>query len=260
MGYGNILLEFEGPLAILSVNRPRRLNALNTQTLGELLSAVGELASRAEIRVVILTGAGDKSFIAGADVTEMVDKSHLEALRFAELGQNVCSAFEHLDRPVIAAINGYALGGGCELAMACDFAYASTEATIGQPEVNLGIIPGFGGTQRLLRRVAPGLARELVFTGRAIGADEALRLGLVNAVYPPTQLMPRVRETALQIVEKGPLAIARAKSLMVAGFEMSLSAASVLEREAFAGLFASHDQKEGMRAFLEKRPPTFQGK
>jgi enoyl-CoA hydratase len=225
-----------------------------------LLEIAEKVALDETVRVVVLTGAGTRSFIAGADVAEMVDKGYLEAFRFAELGQRVCAALETMDKPVIAAINGYALGGGCELAMACDFAYASTAAEIGQPEVNLGIIPGFGGTQRLLRRIPLGMAREMVLVGRTLSAEEALRLGLVNAIFEPEQLMPEVLGLARRIAEKGPLAVARAKRLMVNGLDMPLLAGNALERESFAGLFATEDQKEGMRAFLSKRSPDFQGK
>ena len=171
--FENIRLERDGALALVVVDRQDRLNALNTATLVELLAALSDVSADESVRVLILTGAGDRAFVAGADVHEMVDRGYLEALRFAELGQKVCAALEEMPKPCIAAINGYALGGGCELAIACDFAYASTDALIGQPEVNLGIIPGFGGTQRLLRRIPAGLAREMVITGRMLEADEA---------------------------------------------------------------------------------------
>ena len=257
--YENVELRRDGPVVTIIVDRPRRLNALNTATLVGLLGATSEVADDEQIRAVVLTGAGDRAFVAGADVREMVDKNYLEALRFAQLGQRVCAALEQMDKPVIAAIRGYALGAGCELAIACDFAYAATDAVIGQPEVDLGIIPGFGGTQRLLRRIATGMAREMIVTGRRLTADEALRVGLVNAVYPPEELLDRVHETARQIASKGPLAVARAKRLLVSGQDSPLTAANVLERESFAGLFATEDQKEGMRAFLGKRPPDFRG-
>lgn len=260
MSYENIALRIDGPVATIVIDRPRRLNALNTATLLELLDAVATVGADDALRVVVVTGAGDRAFIAGADVNEMVDKTYLEALRFAELGHRVCEALEEVEKPVIAAIGGYALGGGCEIAIACDFAYASTEAVIGVPEVNLGIIPGFGGTQRLLRRIPAGMAREMVITGRRLTAEEALAVGLVNAVYPPDELMPRVEETAARIAKKGPLAVARAKRLMVAGQDSPLAAANILERQSFAGLFATDDQKEGMRAFLNKRDPDFRGR
>ncbi|MCB9556139.1 MAG: enoyl-CoA hydratase/isomerase family protein [Deltaproteobacteria bacterium] len=236
------------------------MNALNTATLEELLAATSTVAEDDKLRVLILTGTGDRAFAAGADVAEMVDKTYLEALRFAELGQRVCQTLETMNKPVIAAINGYALGAGCELVMACDFAFAVDSAVIGQPEVNLAIIPGFGGTQRLLRRIPVGIAREMVLTGRPIDAAEALRVGLVNAVLPAEQLLPHVLAIAHEIAEKGPLAVAGAKRLMVSGLDSPLPAANVLERETFAGLFATEDQREGMRAFLNKRSPNFRGK
>ncbi|MCA9673274.1 MAG: enoyl-CoA hydratase/isomerase family protein [Myxococcales bacterium] len=258
--FENIRLERDGALALVVVDRQDRLNALNTATLVELLAALSDVSADESVRVLILTGAGDRAFVAGADVHEMVDRGYLEALRFAELGQKVCAALEEMPKPCIAAINGYALGGGCELAIACDFAYASTDALIGQPEVNLGIIPGFGGTQRLLRRIPAGLAREMVITGRMLEADEALRVGLVNAVYAPDELLDAAHETARAIAEKGPLAVARAKRLMALGLDLPLGAANALERESFAGLFATEDQTEGMRAFLAKRKPEFRGR
>jgi enoyl-CoA hydratase len=256
----NILVAVDGPVATLTINRPTRLNALNTETLGELLEAARALAADAAVRAVILTGAGDKAFIAGADIKEMCEKSVLEALAFSELGHHFCSTLEQMDKPVIAAVNGYALGGGCELVLACDFAYASDKAVIGQPEVNLGIIPGFGGTQRLARRIPLGMAREMIVTGRSLSAEEALRVGLVNAVYPLDQLREKVSEVARTISEKGPLAVGAAKRLLRTGPGIPLEPACELERQSFAALFASEDQKEGMRAFMEKRPPGFKGK
>lgn len=259
-GFRNIRLEIDPPLAWITIDRPRRLNALNSVTLQELLEAVAAIRADDDVRVALLTGAGQRSFAAGADITEMIDKDYLAALRFAELGQRVCDAFERLDKPVVAAINGYALGAGCELALACDFAYAAHGATIGQPEIKLGIIPGFGGTQRLLRRLPLGVARELVYTGRSLDAEEALALGLINAVYPSEQLTERARATATEIAALGPLAVGRAKRLMVDGCELPLPAGMALERQGFAGLFATEDQAEGMRAFMEKRPPVFKGR
>ena len=258
--FENIVLSTEGQLAQITVNRPERLNALNTATLEELVVAAERVAADEELRVVVFTGAGDRAFIAGADIVEMANKTVMEGLRFAELGHHLCSTLERMTKPVIAAINGFALGGGCELAMACDIVYASETATIGQPEVNLGIIPGFGGTQRLLRRIPVGMAREMVFTGRSIKAAEALRIGLVNAVYTPEKLMRRTLATAHRICEKGPLAVSTAKRLMVTGLDLPLDAANELERRSFAALFDTEDQKEGMQAFMEKRTAEFKGR
>ena len=256
----NITLQMEQAVAVITVTRPDRLNALNTATLEELVVAADLVAADDAVRVVVLTGAGTKAFIAGADINEMAGKSVLQALHFAELGHRVCSKLEGMDKPVIAAINGYALGGGCELAMACDFAYASERASIGQPEVNLGIIPGFGGTQRLLRRVPAGIARELVITGRPIKAAEALRIGLVNAVYPKDELLERVMDTAARICDSGPVAVATAKRLMITGADLPLAAANELERRSFAALFDTEDQAEGMQAFMDKRDAQFKGR
>jgi enoyl-CoA hydratase len=259
MRYPNLDYVVDGPIAVVAVNRPRTLNAIIESTLHELMSVVDEVAADASAKVMILTGAGDRSFMAGADVREMVSYNYLNALRFARLGQRLCAAIEEMEKPAIAAINGYALGAGCELAMACDFAYAAEDATIGMPEVNMGIIPGFGGIQRLLRRVPIGMARELILTGRPVEAAEALRLGLVNGIFAQDELMQRVRQIALNIAEKGPLAIARAKRLMASGLDLALAAANAIEGESFAGLFATRDQEEGMTAFLEKRAPQFSG-
>jgi len=259
MEYKNVLYAVEGPVAMLTVNRPHRLNAVNTATLQELLAAAREAKADDSVRVLILTGSGDRSFIAGADVKEMVENDYLQALAFAKLGQRLCSTLEEMAKPVIAVINGYALGAGCEIAVACDFAYAAEHAELGMPEVNLGIIPGFGGSQRLLRRIPAGMAREMVLAGEAIIAQEALRVGLVNRIYASDKLMAAAQETAILISSKGPLAVARAKDLMRAGLDMPLDAANTLERESFAGLFATNDQTEGMQAFLQKREPQFKG-
>ena len=258
--FKNIKLSVDDQVAQITVDRPERLNALNSATLEELVEAAVQVAADHEARVLIITGAGNRAFIAGADITEMAHKSVMEGLQFAELGHRLCTLLEQMNKPVIAAINGYALGGGCEVAVACDFAYASDTATIGQPEVNLGIIPGFGGTQRLLRRIPVGMARELVISGRPIKANEALRIGLVNKVFPGDQLMRRTLAAARRIAEKGPLAVATAKRLMVTGLDLPLEAANELERRSFASLFDTEDQKEGMQAFLEKRAAEFKGR
>jgi enoyl-CoA hydratase len=218
-----------------------------------------DLKADAEVRAIIVTGAGDKAFVAGADIAAMRSMTATEARSFAGLGQGVMHAIEAAHFPVIGAINGFALGGGCELALACDFLYASEKAKLGQPEVNLGVIPGFGGTQRLARRVGLGRARELCMTGDIIGAEEALRIGLVNAVVPHAELLDRVRVVAAKIASKGPLAIAQCKRVLSRGADVTLGTACELEAQAFAALFASADQKEGMTAFLEKRTAAFTG-
>jgi len=260
MPYENVLLTVEERVATLTVNREKQLNALNGRTLMELLSALGEISGSDAVDAVILTGAGDKAFVAGADIAEMSAFSAQQARAFAELGHRVCFAFEEIDKPVLAAVNGFALGGGCELALACDFVYASRSARFGQPEVNLGVIPGFGGTQRLLRRVGKARAKELILLGEMIDAAEALRIGLCNAVFEPADLMTRARETARKFGAKGPLAVAQAKRALQAGEEMALASACELERQMFGALFATEDQKEGMKAFLEKRPAAFKAK
>jgi enoyl-CoA hydratase len=255
-----IQLERDGAVATITLNRPDRLNALNIALLGELSEALAELERDASVLFLILTGAGDKAFAAGADIGAMTEMSPTLARAFAEKGHAVGAQLEGARFPVLGAVNGFALGGGCELALACDFLYASDKARFGQPEVNLGVIPGFGGTQRLARRVGIGRARELCYSGDMIGADDALRIGLVNAVVPHAELMDRARATAKKIAGKGPLAISQAKRVLLRGEGLPLPAACELEAQAFAGLFGSHDQREGMKAFLEKRPAKFQGK
>jgi enoyl-CoA hydratase len=226
----------------------------------ELGRTVEAIAGDAAVRCVVLTGAGDKSFAAGADIAAMSEMTPTEARRFAELGHRVGAAMEALAVPVIAAVNGFALGGGCELALACDFIHASDRARFSQPEVNLGVLPGFGGTQRLARRVGDGRARELCMTGDMVSAEEALRIGLVNAVVPHAELLGRVRDVAKKIATKGPLAVAAVKRVILRGADVPLPTANELEATAFASLFGSHDQREGMTAFLEKRPAKFEGR
>lgn len=256
----NVVVNKEGPIAIVTVNRPRALNALDSATLAELTRAAHELDADPEVRVVILTGAGEKAFVAGADISEMKDMGPREATAFAEMGGELMRAIESSSKPWIAAVGGFALGGGLELALACDFIYAARTAKLGQPEVNLGVIPGFGGTQRLSRRVGVAKARELVYTGDMIGAEEALRIGLCDAVVEPAELMARARQTAEKIAQKAPLAIAEAKRVIQEGQSMTLEHALGLEARAFGLLFSTADQKEGMAAFLEKRPARFEGK
>jgi len=250
-------LVHEGAIAILTINRPDKLNALNRQVIAEIASAAEEVWHRPGVNVLILTGAGEKSFVAGADIAEMRDMRLEDARAFARAGHQALDALEALPIPVIAAVNGFALGGGCELALACDFIYASDRAKFGQPEVKLGVIPGFGGTQRLLRRVGNAMARELVMTGAMIDAQEALRIGLVNKVLPHVEVLDAARATAKVIASMGPLAVAEAKKVMREGEGRLLKDANVLEIEGFAGCFETEDQKEGMQAFLERRTPSF---
>ena len=255
-----VLFTRDEAVVTLTLNRPEKLNALSVELVTELGRVADELSRDATVRCAILTGAGDKAFAAGADIAAMSRMTVAEAKRFADLGHRVGAALEALPVPVIAAVNGFALGGGCELALACDFIYASDRAKLGQPEVNLGVIPGFGGTQRLARRVGEARARELCMTGDTLTADEALRIGLVNAVVPHAELLGRVREVAKKIASKGPLAIAAVKRVIGRGADVPLATANELEATAFAGLFGSQDQAEGMKAFLEKRAATFAGR
>jgi len=256
----NVRFQKEGAVAEITIDRPKALNALNYATLQELLYCCDLLEKAKDILVVILTGAGEKAFVAGADIGFMQDLDALAAAEFAELGHSVMAAIENLPQPVIAAVNGFALGGGCELALACDIRVAGENARFGQPEVNLGVIPGFGGTQRLPRLVGKGMACELLYTGDMIGANEALRIGLVNRVVEPGQLLAVCREIAAKIAAKGPIAIRVCKKTVNSGMEMDLTRANGYEAIQFGQCFASEDQKEGMLAFLEKRAPKFQGK
>jgi enoyl-CoA hydratase len=255
-----VLREHAGGVATVTVNRAQALNALDRATLEALLAAFGAVDADPDVRCAILTGAGEKAFVAGADIKAMADLTPREARAFAELGHRLGDLIEGLRVPVIAAVNGFALGGGCELALACDFIYAARTAKLGQPEVGLGVIPGFGGTQRLARRVGVGRARELCYTGAVIGAEEAARIGLVNAVVEPADLLARVRAVAEAIAARAPLAVADAKRAIRRGADLPLGDANELERQLFAGLFATADQKEGMRAFTDKRPPAWTGR
>jgi enoyl-CoA hydratase len=254
-----LLVERDGAVVTLTLNRPDKLNAIDAELLDALHNALDSLSRDASVRALILTGAGEKAFAAGADIAAMQSLSPDEAKAFSQRGHDVGALMEAAPFPVIGAVNGFALGGGCELALACDFLYASERAKLGQPEVKLGVIPGFGGTQRLARRVGLGHARELCYTGKIIDAAEALRIGLVNAVVPAAELLPKVREVAKSIVAMGPLAIAACKRVLLQGEGMPLREANALETSAFAGLFATADQREGMAAFLAKRSPAFRG-
>ncbi|MEE4135491.1 MAG: enoyl-CoA hydratase-related protein [Desulforhopalus sp.] len=257
MELNNIILTKGGGIATLTVNRPKSLNALNRETLEELLRCCRELAEDQEVRVVIITGTGEKAFIAGADISAMQPLDALAAREFGRLGHRVMAAIESLPQPVIAAINGFALGGGCELALACDIRLAADNARFGQPEVNLGVVPGFGGTQRLPRLIGKGPACELLFSGEMIDAAEALRLGLVNRVVPRAELQTVAVALAEKIASRGPLAVRLCKEAVNKGLEMGLAEACAHEAELFALCFASAEQKEGMAAFLEKRPARF---
>lgn len=266
--FENLLIETKDGVATISFNRPKALNALNEATLKELRAALllmehhaasREGAAEEQIDVVILTGAGEKSFVAGADILEMKNKSHGQGEEFARMGQGVTRAIELLPQPVIAAVNGFALGGGCEFAIACDFILASENAVFGQPEVCLGIIPGFGGSVRLARFVGQPHARELIYTGRKIKADEAKRIGLVNEVLPLTELLPRAHAVAQEIRKNSPLAVARSKKLMNQIYTMPIDSALREEALMFGSIFGSYDQKEGMGAFAEKRKASFKG-
>jgi enoyl-CoA hydratase len=257
--YQSLLFSEEDGIAKIVVNRPDKLNALSRAVLDDLSRAVRAVIESPTARVAIVTGAGEKAFVAGADIAEMEKMTPAQAKAFSDAGHAVCALIEQAPCPFIAAVNGFALGGGCELALACDFIYASDKARFGQPEVSLGILPGFGGTQRLARRVGPGRARELVYTGDHVTAEAALAMGLVNAIVPLAELSERVLAVAKKIAKKGPLAIAASKRVILRGGETDLAAACELEATAFSALFGSEDQKEGMRAFLEKRAAAFKG-
>ncbi len=257
--YETIGVEVDGPLAILTIRREAQLNALSTQVMAELTTVVGELEMSDDIRVVAITGAG-KAFVAGADIAEMADLTPLQAQAFSELGGALGAAIEQSAKAYVAAVNGFALGGGCELALCCDFVYASDKAKFGQPEVKLGVIPGFGGTQRMLRRLGKAKAKELCMTGDTIDAAEALRIGLADKVVPHDMLLPEIRELAGRIAKNGPLAVAEAKRVIQVGQSMSLDQGLALEQRSFGLMFASSDQREGMAAFLAKRPAKFEGR
>jgi len=254
-----VLLEDHGAIAILTVNRPAVLNALDEATLVALRGEVDALSHRPDLRCLIVTGAGSKAFAAGADIAALAEMGPLQARRVSEIAHGLGLAMESCPVPVIAAVNGFALGGGLEFALGADFIYASEQARFGFPEVNLGVMPGFGGTQRLQTRVGIGRARELIYTGKLIGAAEAMAMGLVNQICAPDALMPMVLALAETIGEKGPLAVREAKRVMRLGAALPLERALVFEQEMFGALFATDDQKEGMRAFIEKRKPSFRG-
>ena len=257
MGY--VKYETKGQVGIITIDRPKALNALNSQVLDDLKEVLDGV-DQEEIRCLIVTGSGEKSFVAGADIAAMSTMTQAEAEAFGKKGNDIFRALEVFPIPTIAAVNGFALGGGCELAMACDIRIASVKAKFGQPEVGLGIIPGFSGTCRLPKLIGQGYAKEMIYTGKAIRADEALRIGLVNAVYEPEVLMEKVIETAQKIVANAPLAIKYAKECINESYDMVAADAIELENRNFGKCFATEDQKEGMTAFLNKGKANFKGR
>jgi len=259
MTYNNIILEMDGPVSTITLNRPKFLNALNTEVLNELFHAAEAVEKNDDIRVLILTGSGDKAFAAGADINELAELSALQGKFFVANGHKTMARFQSLPIPVIAAVNGFALGGGLELALSCDFIYASENAKFGLPEITLGLIPGFGGTQRLSRIIGKNMAKEMIFTGKMITAAEALGLGIVNQVVPADQLMETVRKTTQAMAAKGRVSLCMAKHAINQGLDVDLTTACQMEIDAFALCMASPDAKEGAHAFLEKRKPAFTG-
>jgi len=256
----NVKLEKKGPIAYVTIDRPKVLNALNMATMEELGEVFTDLAADREVRVVILTGSGEKAFVAGADINELQKNNPVEAKAYTHRGQAVLDLIENLGKPVIACINGFALGGGCEIAMACTMRLASEKARLGQPEVKLGLIPGYGGTQRLPRLVGTGLAMQILLTGEMISAQEAYRIGLVNEVLSPDQLIPRAEEIAQKIIANAPLAVQYCMEAVYQGLNMTLQEGLFLEATLFSICSATDDKKEGTTAFLEKRTANFQGK
>jgi enoyl-CoA hydratase len=260
MTFNTIVFDSEDGIAKIIFNRPKALNALNSELLAELDQALESVAEDESNRVLVLTGAGEKAFIAGADITELAKCDALSGKIFARQGQKVINKLEALSIPVIAAVNGYALGGGSEVALACDFIYAADSAMFGLPEITLGLIPGFGGTQRLPRSIAIGMARELIYTGKMISATEAQALGFVNRVVPLDKLMRETEDTARSIAMKGIVALRAAKEAVNNGLNVDLASGLARENDAFALCMASIDAKEGTQAFLDKRKPSFKGK
>jgi enoyl-CoA hydratase len=250
----------EGRVALITINRPDVLNALSTEILRELESELADLARDDDVGAVVLTGAGDKAFIAGADIAELATKTPLEARAYGELGHEIADRLETMRKPTIAAVNGYALGGGCEMALACDIRLCSDNAQFGQPEINLGIMPGWGGTQRLARTTSIGFAKEILLTGRMISADEAYQRGIVQAIHAREELMSRAMELAGSIATKSPLALAYVKEAANRSLSGELNASFSHEVDLFAILFSSEDAKEGLEAFTQKRKPRFVGR
>ena len=259
MSWKNLTFNQKEAITIVTLNRPKVLNALNTETLNELYEIFTQLDSDTGVRVIIITGSG-KAFIAGADISEMNTYSPEEARAFSQLGHKTMDAIQNTGKPVIAAINGFTLGGGLELALSCDILIASEKAVLGLPEVNLGLIQGFGGTQRLPRLIGKARAKELIFTGEALKAQKACEIGLVNRVVPPEELLPEAVKMAQLISTKGPVALALAKRAIESGYDVPLSDGCKKEIDAFVESFSSQDRDEGIKAFLEKRKPVFTGK
>ncbi len=257
MSYENLLVDIKDRVAVLSINRPKVLNALSSQTLRELHAALDDLGERAEVRVLIVTGAGEKAFVAGADIAEMQDMSPEQVYGYSDLGLRLTQKMQALAKPILGVVNGYALGGGMELAMACDIIFAAESAKFGQPEINLAVTPGFGGTQRLARIVGRCKALELLLTGDTITAQEAHEVGIVNRVFPGDNLMAASLEVAQKMAMRGAFALAQIKRAVYAGLDMPLASALAFEKQVFSLCFSTPDQKEGMRAFIEKRKPEF---
>jgi len=259
MTYETLLLTREDAVAVIKINRPKALNAINPDVLRELSQALSELDEDPSVKVLVLTGEGEKAFVAGADISHMVNLTPLQAREFSRTGQDLLFRLERLPFPVIACVNGFALGGGTEIAMACDFIYASEKAKFGQPEITLGIIPGFGGTQRLSRLVGKGMAKELCMTGAMISAEEARQIGLVNRVFAPDALWEETMKTARKIASLGKVSLKEVKDCIERGYDVDIKDGCFMEADAFGLCFASPDGKEGMSAFLEKRKPDFKG-
>jgi enoyl-CoA hydratase len=260
MAYENLLYEKRDGIAYITFNRPKVLNALNRKTIDELQHALFDARDDAAVRVLILTGAGDKAFVAGADINELAQQTPVTGQEFPLFGQSVFHLLETMGKPSICAINGFALGGGCELALACTIRLASKNAKLGQPEVKLGIIPGYGGSQRLTRLCGKGVAHELCLTGEMVSAEEAQRIGLVNHIYEPAELLPAAEAMAKKIIEKAPLAIKYCMQAIESGIELPQGEGLFLEATLFGLCCATEDMREGTKAFLEKRPPQFKGK
>ncbi|HEU4964975.1 MAG TPA: enoyl-CoA hydratase-related protein [Bacilli bacterium] len=260
MAWENLLFEIKDEIGIITLNRPKALNALNTALLTELGQLLDEVAKNPEVKAVIVTGSGEKAFAAGADIAEMQPMTAMQGRAFSENGMNAISKLETIPQPTIAAVNGFSLGGGCEVALACDIRIAAKNAKFGQPEVNLGVTPGFGATQRLPRLVGAGIAKELLLTGDIIGADRAYEIGLANHVVELSELMDKAMEMATKMASKGQLSVRMTKQGVNEGMNMDIERGLQYETELFALSFSTDDQKEGMQAFLEKRPANFVGK
>lgn len=260
MEYKNLLLEIDGPIAVLKVNKPDSLNALSTQVVKELHQALHQIDEDKSVQGVVLTGAGEKAFVSGADIKEMLNMTSFQAHNYSTMTNEMMSFISKMKKPVIAAVNGYALGGGFELALSCDFIYASETAKMGFPEVGLGVTPGFGGTQKLARLIGPARAKEMIFTGKILDAKKALEWGIINEICAPAELLGKTMETLKTICQKGTLAVGFAKHAIVHGLDMSIENGIRYESGLFATLFSTEDKINGMQAFVEKKKPVFQNK